>query len=231
MPQRGEDPIRASPGRNVLLTGFGPFPGVPENASAGLAARLADRACDILAPRTGYTFHAATLPTEWDAAPVRLAQLQEQLAPALLLHFGVSATASGFVIETRGANACRPALDAAGRLPHAPRLTPGGPDAHAVTIPVVALVDRLRRAGFTAQASSDAGAYLCNAVLYRSLAWAAARTPSPTSCSGSAHPRPRVGFIHLPHAPDAAFAPLCPNDGALIILDACLAALDPPPDA
>ena len=43
----------------------------------------------------------------------------------------------------------------------------------------------LRRAGFAARLSRDAGDYVCNAALYRSLLAAAA---------------PRIGFVHVPRA-------------------------------
>lgn len=207
--------------RTVLLTGFGPFPGVPMNASATLAHEMAAHAPRRLPRAADFAFHAETLPTEWDAGPARLAELHDRLEPAVVLHFGVSERAAGFVIETRGENACLDALDAAGRPPPHTLLSHSGPDARAATIPALPIVDRLRGEGFTAHASTDAGRYLCNAVLYRSLEWAAAR-------SNSAHavPAPRIGFVHIPHDPLAACAPRTPLNGALIILETCLAHLD-----
>ena len=50
----------------VLLTGFGPFPGVPENATAVLVPRLAKAARELFPT---YDFVAEILPTEWTAAP------------------------------------------------------------------------------------------------------------------------------------------------------------------
>ncbi len=55
-------PKRAELRSTVLLTGFGPFPGVPSNTSADLVKKVVR-----LARRTLPEFHfaAAVLPTEW----------------------------------------------------------------------------------------------------------------------------------------------------------------------
>ena len=98
----------------ILLTGFGPFPGVPENMSAVLVERLA-----AVAQRKFPKHHIVSdvLPAEWVAAPKRLARLYTREQPHLALHFGVSKRAKGFVIETQGRNECRNAPDARGARP------------------------------------------------------------------------------------------------------------------
>ncbi len=47
----------------VLVTGFGPFPGVAENPSAWLAETLAAEP-----PNFDAEFHARVVPTAWQAA-------------------------------------------------------------------------------------------------------------------------------------------------------------------
>lgn len=205
----------------VLITGFGPFPGVPKNASAAMAQDLARIAPTRIPKAAGNTFHAATLRTEWGAGPDQLFELLDRHQPALALHFGVSERAAGFVIETRGENACQPAEDAAGNAPPSDVLSATGPQFRAVTLPVAGIVHRLRSAGFPAETSDDAGRYLCNAILYHSLAWAERR-----ATTGQAVSRPLVGFIHLPHDPAAATAPLSPIDGALLAFETCLAVIE-----
>ncbi|MDX2202764.1 MAG: pyroglutamyl-peptidase I [Hyphomicrobiaceae bacterium] len=169
----------------VLLTGFGPFPGVPVNATMRLVPMLAaavpahfpDLACEHL-----------LLATEWDSAPACVAEAFQApgRAPDLVLHFGVSSRARGFEIETRARNACQASADAAGFLPPARHLNEAGQAYLPATLPVAHVVSRLRAQGIPAFASRDAGAYLCNAVLYRSL---------------QAQPRlgiARLGFVHIP---------------------------------
>src|SRR5262245_24302580 len=95
----------------ILLTGFGPFPGMPENASARLVERLAPAARRIF---SGFGIEAAVLPTEWRAGPQRLESLLAAFQPVIALHFGVSAHAKGFTVESRGRNAACALPDAAG---------------------------------------------------------------------------------------------------------------------
>lgn len=176
----------------LLLTGFGPFPGVKDNASARLVEHLAPLARQELRKAehsvTGHIdVHSAILPTEWQRAPETLRDLIETYQPDLSLHFGVAREAQGFHIETRAANACRLEDDAAGLRPAAEWLHPKGAAFRRVTIPAQEIAARLTALGFPASLSNDAGAYLCNAVLYHALA------PS------RAHHKPRrAGFIHIP---------------------------------
>lgn len=170
-----------------LLTGFGPFPGAPRNASSLLTAELARVAARYL---PGYAVYAETIPTEWQAGPARVAELLDELEPAVVLHFGVSHRARGFVVETRARNACEDIVDACGAAPEAPCLHPDGPSEMASTLPTGLIVERLRRMGLPVQLSRDAGGYLCNAVLYRSLSEA-----RPREAAGFG---PRRGFVHIP---------------------------------
>lgn len=167
----------------VLLTGFGPFPGVPENATARLVGALSQAAHRRFAAR----FVADVLPVEWAAAPHRLSYLLEAYRPDVALHFGVSHEARGFAIERQGTNACAATPDAVGALPPLARLDPDGPPARTARLPVERLVARLATLGLPAYASDSAGAYLCNALLYHSLG--VATTPGRSRLTG---------FIHVP---------------------------------
>ncbi len=202
------------PARSVLLTGFGPFPGVAENATARLVPELALRAA---ATFPAYTFHHDILETAWGAAPERAAYLVATLQPMLALHFGVAREARGFQIERTAQNVCRIAADAAGCLPSAAQLDSAGPHARTSGIDAVALALRLEALGYPASVSEDAGAYLCNAVLYHSIA--AAEALAPSAC--------RAGFIHIPA--DLSGPPLSyPEalEGSLEIMRAILEPID-----
>ncbi len=168
----------------ILITGFGPFPTVGANATSILVPRIADAARRGV---PGVTVSAHVLPTEWEMSLVLLEELTRALRPTLALHFGVSGRATGFEIETRGRNRCSLSEDAAGRLPLCERVSPKGPEFLTATLPAAHIVSRLRRRGLPARISRDAGGYLCNALLYRSLEIAQAYgTPG------------RSGFVHLP---------------------------------
>ncbi len=77
----------ADPRPTVLLTGFGPFPGIPENASGNLVKILARKARRSMPE---YRFASAVLATEWSRAPKQVASLHERLEPVLALDFGVA---------------------------------------------------------------------------------------------------------------------------------------------
>lgn len=168
----------------VLITGFGPFPTVSANATSILVPQIAESARRAI---PGVAIAAHILPTEWDASLAMLGALTRRLKPTVALHFGVSGRATGFEIETRGRNRCSLSADAAGRLPNDVRLSADGPEFLPATLPAAHIVSRLRRRGLPAQISRDAGGYLCNALLYRSL-----------EIARSADPSTRTGFIHLP---------------------------------
>jgi len=169
---------------NILLTGFGPFPGVRENLSGSLAKGLGFRARTTL-PQ--FRFVVAVLPTEWVRAPQIVAELYQRHNPVLALHFGVSSKAQGFCLETEASNFCRMSADHAGNLPVLKQVLDGGDGAHQVTIDAASIVRHLNERGHHASLSNDAGRYLCNAVLYHSLVDAERRA---RGC--------RVGFIHVP---------------------------------
>ena len=177
-------PDRPSDRPLVLLTGFGPFPTVAANATSVLVPRIAEATRRAL---PGIAVASCILPTEWVASLSLLDELARQLRPAVALHFGVSGRAAGFEIETRGRNRCSPSADAAGQLPDDECISPGGPEYLPATLPAGHIVGRLRRRGIPAQLSRDAGGYLCNALLYRSLELSrVSGTPG------------RSGFVHLP---------------------------------
>ena len=210
--------------RTVLLTGFGPFPGIPVNASGLLVPRLAKAA---RARFPGVRITTAIVPTEWRRGLAAAAAALRRAEPDIVLHFGVSQRAEGFVIERRGVNACVTTADGAGHLPPLTLLDPHGPAEIAATLPVDAILRRLVAAGLPTAASDDAGQYLCNAVLYQSLSRAGRAVAQ----------RPMMaGFIHIPASlvgdgPDQRSAmPGCPLthatliEGSLEIIAVCLEA-------
>ena len=178
------------PGIRILVTGFGPFPGVPFNASSVLVEQLAE-AEPRSVPRA--TILAAILPTDWRLAAETSRRAVRAFDPDVILHFGVSRRCAGFEVETQARNHAAPFLDQAGLEPPGRTLRRGAPPMLKATLPAAMLVQRLRLAGLPAVVSSDAGRYLCNAVLYETLVQSRDRKPAPL-----------VGFIHIPALPAAS---------------------------
>ena len=175
------------PGIRILVTGFGPFPGVPFNASSVLVEQLAETNPRSV-PRA--MIFPAILPTDWSLAAALSRGLVQKFDPDVILHFGVSRRCTGFEVETQACNLASPFLDHAGRAPLGRTVRRGAPPMLKATLPGPLLVQRLRLAGLPAALSSDAGRYLCNAVLYETLLHIRDRKPAPL-----------VGFIHIPALP------------------------------
>jgi pyroglutamyl-peptidase len=183
------------------LTGFGPFPNMPANATALLVPLLAERAQKAF---PSYRFEADVLATEWVGAPRALDGLLDNLTPVLAVHFGVSNRARGLVIETRAVNLRCGSIDACGASPGGGPLVAGGPDVRGVDLPAAHIVSRLRRRGIPSYASRDAGTYLCNALLWHSRQRAVTHDRSL-----------RSGFVHIPS--DLA----CPRTGRARPMPGC----------
>jgi pyroglutamyl-peptidase len=168
----------------ILITGFGPFPGVIENASGGFAERLAAEAGQ---QRPGWRVRAAVLPVDWTAAPERLAALMAETQPAVCLHFGVAASARGLVVETHAGNAAAPKPDASGRLPAWPVLRKDAPALLRPPASPARLVAHAAAGGLPVTASPMAGDYVCNALFFHAL-WLARQQAAAR----------QVAFVHLP---------------------------------
>lgn len=168
----------------VLITGFGPFPGIIENASEAFAPLFAFRAAERL-PQLQTT--CAILPTQWHAVPRLLGHLLAEVQPHLCLHFGVQGGAKGLVLETIACNKASDRADAAGLLPPSATLEPGAPFLLVPPSGPTRLLTRAMQQGLPVSASVNAGEYLCNALFFHSLS-AARRMDQPRL----------VAFLHLP---------------------------------
>ncbi len=165
----------------VLITGFGPFPGVAENPSAWLAETFAARPAEF-----DCELRARVLPTEWEAVAL-MPRLYETLQPHVMIHFGLSERATTFRIEKSAHNRVALRADARGALPATPTIRNPGPDRFDTTLPAASLAAHLRMRGLPAVTSRSAGRYLCNFLYYHSLDWARGRTETPL-----------ILFVHIP---------------------------------
>jgi pyroglutamyl-peptidase len=174
----------AHPRPTILLTGFGPFPGYDSNATTALIPAVADRARGQF---PHYHVVDEVLCVEWSRAPRDLQRLLAGTKPVLALHFGVCANARGFQVELVGRNVRGARHDAAGKLPKGETVIPTGPAMLASTVPAERIIARLLRGGYPCSTSNNAGNYLCNALMYHSLAAARGQTAPFLS-----------GFVHVP---------------------------------
>lgn len=180
--------------QRLLVTGFGAFPGVPDNPTARLMDWLQDSREAFLCRRL--QIETAVLPVEWHAGPEHLHTLLAEHDPDVALHFGANRNAVGFRIEQWARNTTSHQADARGAAAPASTVLADAPRALRAPLSAIKVARHLRSLGLPAQASRDGGRYLCNTVYFLSLL--AARP------SG----RPRlVQFVHIPdrlHGDDAA---------------------------
>ncbi|MCJ2035934.1 peptidase C15 [Methylobacterium sp. J-068] len=149
----------------LLVTGFGPFPGVPRNPSAALARRIGVHAAARLG---GMPVRVLILRTTYAAIPELLEPALAE-GPAAILMLGVARSARCVRVEMRGRNrTSRLFPDASGRIAARLALERDGPAARWTRAGAQSLAV-LRRAGLRATPSHDAGRYLCNATYFRAL--------------------------------------------------------------
>jgi pyroglutamyl-peptidase len=212
--------------RTVLLTGFGPFPGIPVNAS-GLLVPLIARAARKRFPHV--VFKSLVLPTEWKRGPARVMAAIERDEPAVVIHYGVSPRAGGFVVERRAVNVCLATADGAGHHPIQPVLRSDGPERRSATLPVKAIIAGLKGAGIPVAGSDDAGTYLCNAVLYHSLGRATPRRTDTTMMAGFVHLPASLaggGGDHRSPRDDCPITRAQVIEGSMLMIELCLSSLD-----
>lgn len=144
---------------HILLTGFTPFDGREFNASWIAARALIDT------HRSEHILHGLCIPVCWGQPRLALLQALAQWQPRCVIAMG-EGTRGLFKIETVARNRRATRKDNAGQLPEQPLIDPTGPDTRLASAPFAALESHLSQAGYPMQLSNDAGAYLCEELLY-----------------------------------------------------------------
>lgn len=172
----------------VLLTGFEPFDGERINPSGEIARALDGEIVH------GHHIVSAILPVAFASTRPRLEALLDAHRPALALATGQAGGRSALSIERIAANLVDARIpDADGAQPIDARVIEDAPDAHFSTLPVKAMLERLRALGIPAGLSQTAGAYVCNQAFFVLAHLCATR-----------HRETRAGFMHVPWLPEQA---------------------------
>ncbi len=172
----------------VLLTGFEPFGGERVNPSRELVRALDGESLN------GHRVVGAILPVAFASTVPILEALLETHRPALVLATGQAGGRSELSIERVAANLIDARMaDADGRQPIDQAVVAEAPAAYFSSLPVKAMLARLRALGIPAALSQSAGLYVCNQVFFALAHLVATR-----------HPAVRAGFIHVPWLPEQA---------------------------
>ena len=164
---------------DLLITGFGPFPGVERNPTSGLALTLA-----VQLRRKGLKTKALVLPTSYaDGLPLlkeRLCTLQ----PRAVLMLGLAGRSRCVRIEQYGRDDASPtAPDVGGKMPPQSQSVRGMP--WRSTASLQSALAACHAHGLRARQSPVAGRYLCNAAYALALAETAGKGIT-------------VLFVHIP---------------------------------
>jgi len=180
---------RRASGGTVLLTGFEPFGGDARNPSAEIVAALQGRVI------RGRRVVGVVLPCAFAASTATLRRLLREHRPELVIATGLAGGRAEIAVERVAINVQDARIpDNAGAQPVDRPVVAGGPAAYWSTLPVKAIVARLRRTGLPAGVSQTAGTFVCNHVFYF-LMHALRRQRGV-----------RGGFIHVPWLPEQAGA-------------------------
>lgn len=171
----------------ILVTGFDPFGDEPVNP-AWEAVRLLP---DAIA---GADIIKLQVPTVFEACFPAVEKAMERYAPSAVLSIGQAGGRSDVGVERVAINLADGRIpDNEGNLVVDATIREGGQNAYFATVPVKAMVERIRCGGVPASVSYTAGTYVCNYLMYRVLHSLAER--------GSGV---RAGFIHIPYMPAQA---------------------------
>ena len=164
----------------VLISGFKPFGGATLNPSE-LLVNVLER--DQI---PGVELFTVILPVEFDRSAEILLEKVKQIQPDLVIAFGQAEGRTAINPEKFAIN-----LDDA-RIPDNSGderkdvvIDKNGSDSYVTTLPIEMMVDAMKRAGYPADISLSAGAFVCNHIFYKLQ----------KTLIGS---NIRSGFVHLP---------------------------------
>lgn len=181
--------------RTVLLTGFQPFGGEQVNPSWQAVSTLQG------ARIAGHRVVARELPVAFGTSLKALRAALKETQPSLVICVGQAGGRAQLSLERVAINVDDARIpDNAGAQPVDLPVVDGGPAAYFSTLPIKAMREALRAAGFPAEVSQTAGTYVCNHVFYGLMHAVRARRAL------------RAGFIHIPYSPaQAAVHPGAPS--------------------
>lgn len=166
----------------VLVTGFEPFGGESINPSYQAVLAMGEEIA-------GASVIKAELPTVFGRSIQRLRALMSEYRPDVVICIGQAGGRAGVTPERIGINVDDARIpDNDGNSPVDQPIFADGPAAYFSTLPIKAMVSKMREAGLPAAVSNTAGTYVCNHIAY-GLGYLIQREFTGV----------RGGFIHVPY--------------------------------
>lgn len=171
----------------VLITGFDPFGGEKVNPAFEAVKLLPDTIA-------GASIVKKEVPTVFGKAGDALEGFIREEEPEVVICIGQAGGRSSICPEKVAINLMDARIpDNQGNQPTDQPIKEDGENAYFATVPVKAMVNRIRKKGIPAVVSYSAGTFVCNEIMYRLL-----------YLLHKKHPDIRGGFIHVPYAAQQA---------------------------
>lgn len=172
----------------ILVTGFDPFGGEKINPALETIQQLPNKVL-------GSSIIKLEIPTVIGKSLAKIKEAVEKEAPDVVLSIGQAGGRADITVERIGINMddCR-IPDNEGNQPIDEPVVKDGPAAYFVTLPIKAIVEKIRSHKIPASISNTAGTFICNHVCYGVAHLAAQRTAVGKTM--------RSGFIHIPFLPE-----------------------------
>lgn len=171
----------------ILVTGFDPFGGEPVNPAFEAVKLLPDAIA-------GAEIVKLEIPTVFGKCDVVVEAAIESKKPDVVLSIGQAGGRFDITVERVAINIADGRIaDNDGNQPIDQVIRADGENAYFATVPVKAMVERIRAKGIPSSVSYTAGSYVCNYIMY-CVAHSIAKR----------HPGLRSGFIHVPFMPSQA---------------------------
>ncbi len=171
----------------ILVTGFDPFSGEVINPAIETVKRLPDTI-------SGAKIIKLEIPTVCHQSLRVIDEAIARYDPDVVLSVGQAGGRPDITVERVGINVddCRIPDNAGNQIVDEP-IYADGPAAYFVTVPIKAMVQRIRERNIPASVSNTAGTFVCNHVTYGVCHLLAVK-----------YPGKRSGFIHIPFLPQQA---------------------------
>lgn len=144
---------------HILITGFMPFDGRAQNASWVAASAL------CATHGTQHITHGLRIPVIWGKPKKFIATAIERWQPRIIISMG-EGKPGGFTLETRARNIRAERADNDGSLPCGEVIEANGEAVRYSSAPIKKIASSLWESGINVSCSEDAGAYLCEELLY-----------------------------------------------------------------
>ena len=174
--------------KKLLISGFEPFGGETMNPSWEAVSRLPDQINE-------YTLTKLRIPVEFGKASQAVLDAAEEICPDVILCIGQAGGRAAICPELVAINLRYAKIpDNGGLQPKDEPIISGGVCAYFSTLPVRQMAEAINGANIAAQVSYSAGAYVCNDLFY-------------TLLHRFQNTQTRVGFVHIPYAPEQGKEP------------------------